>query len=342
MRPIDNPPNPWLDTHVEWLDEVAPPDAKLEVYEEQARSILAHNESPDIPFRWSLNPYRGCYHACAYCYARPSHELLGFGAGTDFERKLVVKTNAAALLREHFERPSWSGETISLSGVTDPYQPLEAHYRVTRACLEVCLDYRNPVQVITKGALIRRDLDLLRALHEHARVSVAISLPILDAELARALEPGASPPARRLAALAELAAAGLDCGVSLGPVLPGLNDAAIPDTLQAAAEAGARWAFLILLRLPGAVESVFVQRLHEAVPLRAAKLVHAIEDMRGGKHHDPRFGARMRGEGPRWAAIEGLFAAHCRRLGLAHEGEVRKLDATPSPFRRPKAQLELW
>lgn len=341
-KPIANPPNPWLSSHVEWLDDVPPPDAKLEVFEEQAKSIVTHNDSPDIGFRWSINPYRGCYHACAYCYARPTHELLGWGAGSDFERKLVVKTNAAALLREHFEKPSWTGETIVFSGVTDPYQPLEAHYRLTRACLEVCLEYRNPVQLITKGALIRRDVDLLAELARVAGASVALSIPLLDADLAKAIEPGASPPQRRLAALAELAAAGIDCGVSLGPIIPGLNDEHIPATLSAAAEAGAGWAFMVMLRLPGSVLPVFEQRIVEAVPLRAGKVLHAIEDLRGGKRNDSRFGERMRGQGPRWAAIEALFASHCKRLGLVRSTTERDVEHEAKTFRRPRAQLELF
>ncbi len=341
-RPIANPPNPWLSSHVEWLDDIPPPDARLEVYEEQAKSIVAQNDSPDVGFRWSVNPYRGCYHACAYCYARPSHELLGWGAGTDFERKIVVKTNAAALLREHFERPSWTGDTIAFSGVTDPYQPLEAHYRLTRACLEVCLDYRNPVRLISKGALIRRDVDLLAELARVARASVALSIPLLDADLAKAIEPGASPPRRRLAALAELAAAGVDCGVSLGPIIPGLNDEHIPATLAAAAEAGARWAFMIMLRLPGSVLPVFEQRIVEAVPLRAKKVLHTVEQIRGGKRNETRFGERMRGQGPRWAAIEALFASHCKQLGLASSAMDHEVDRLPTSFRRPRAQLDLF
>ncbi|PRP91654.1 Radical SAM superfamily protein [Enhygromyxa salina] len=337
-RPVANPPNPWLSSHVEWLGP--PPDAKLEVFEEQARSIVSNNDSPDIPFRWSINPYRGCFHGCAYCYARPTHEQLGFGAGTDFERKIVVKQNAAELLRARFERRSWTGEGLMFSGVTDCYQPLEAAYGLTRACLELCAEYRNPASVITKGALIRRDVELLARLEHEAAASVTLSVGFADDELARRIEPWASPPSRRLAAMRALADAGVPVGVSVSPVIPGLNDEQIPELLSLAKQAGARWAFLILLRLPGSVLPVFEQRLTEAAPLRAAKVLRALEDLRGGKRNDARFGARMRGQGPRWQAIESLFEAHRRRLGLAYT--PRGPIAEAQTFRRPRAQRELF
>jgi DNA repair photolyase len=336
-RPIENPPNPWASTHVEYLGE--PPDAKLEVFEDQSKSIVTQNDSPDVGFRWSINPYRGCYHGCAYCYARPGHEYLGFGAGTDFERKIVVKRNAPALLREHFERPSWTGEPLVFSGVTDCYQPLEAAYGLTRACLEVCLEYRNPVGVISKGALIRRDVDVLGALAREAAARVALSIAFASDELARKIEPWASPPSRRFEALAALADAGVNVGVSLAPIIPGLNDEQIPELLARAKQAGARWTFMSLVRLPGSVLPVFEQRLHEAVPLRAAKVLHGIEDMRAGKRNDARFGSRMRGQGPRWAAIEAMFEAHRRRLGFVDSMELGEPRST---FRRPRAQRELF
>ncbi|MCA9681030.1 MAG: PA0069 family radical SAM protein [Myxococcales bacterium] len=335
-RPVANPPNPWLSSHVEWLEE--PPTAKLEVFEEQARSIVAGNDSPDIPFRWSINPYRGCYHGCIYCYARPGHEHLGFGAGTDFERKIVVKVNAAALLREHFMRRSWTGEVLAFSGVTDCYQPLEAAYGLTRSCLELCCEFRNPAQIITKNALVRRDVELIAALEREAGAAVTLSIPFIDDALAAKIEPGASRPSRRLEALEVLAAAGVPVGVSLGPIIPGLNDEQIPEILGAAAQRGARWAFMIMLRLPGSVRPVFEERLQTLVPLRAGKVLHAVEDVRGGRRNDARFGERMRGQGPRWAAIEAVFEAHCRRLGL-------NADPTPAGkgrFRRPNRQISLF
>jgi DNA repair photolyase len=247
-RHVSNPPNPWEASHAEWLGE--PPEAELEVFEEEARSILAENESPDVGFRWSLNPYRGCFHACAYCYARPSHQYLGFGAGTDFERKIVVKTNAPELFRETLLRPSWRAETIALSGNTDCYQPLEAVYGLTRRCLEICAEFRNPVGIITKGALVRRDVDLLAKMARETRVWVSLSIPFSDDRTGRAIEPNASLPSQRFETLRILSSAGIPTGIGIAPVIPGLNDSDIPRLLERAREAGARSAFLTLLRLP--------------------------------------------------------------------------------------------
>jgi DNA repair photolyase len=224
--------------------------------------------------------------------------------------------------------------------VTDCYQPLEAAYGLTRACLELCVEYRNPASVITKGALVRRDVELLARLEREAAASVTFSIPFADDELARKIEPWASPPSRRFAAMTALAEAGVPVGISLAPIIPGLNDDHIPELLAAAARAGARWAFIILLRLPGSVLPVFEQRLREVVPLRAGKVLHAIEDMRAGERNDARFGQRMRGQGPRWQAIEALFEAHRRRLGL-DDSESTPLRST-STFRRPRPQLELF
>src|SRR5438128_5847799 len=192
LRPVSNPPNPWLTAEVEYLEYA--PEAKLEVYEDDTREILAHNDSPDVGFSWSVNPYRGCFHACLYCYARPSHEYLGLGAGTDFERKITVKPDAPRLLREAFERRSWQGELVVFSGVTDCYQPLEASYRLTRGCLEVCAEYRNPVGIITKSPLLERDLDVLQALATVADVGVTVSLPLWDRPHAHAVEPPVASP----------------------------------------------------------------------------------------------------------------------------------------------------
>src|SRR5437764_9153153 len=231
-RAMSNPPNPWLSTEVEYLEEI--PRAELEVYEDHTREILAHNDSPDVGFSWSVNPYRGCLHAWAYCYARPTHEYLGLGAGTDFERKITVKPDAPRLLREAFDRRSWQGELVVFSGVTDCYQPLEASYRLTRGCLEVCAEYRNPVGIITKSPLIERDLDVLQELHRNGRVSVSVSVPIWDREHAHAIEPYVATPRRRMKTLERLASAGLKVGVNVAPVIPGLSDADIPRILEAA------------------------------------------------------------------------------------------------------------
>src|SRR5437763_745473 len=249
MKPValSNPPNPWATTEVEYLEGT--PEVRLEVYEDQTRQILAKNDSPDVGFTWSVNPYRGCFHACAYCYARPSHEYLSFGAGTDFDRKIVVKRQAAALLRKAFAKKSWRGETVVFSGVTDCYQPLEASYRLTRACLEVCVEHANPAGIITKSALVERDVDVLVALARVASVRVTVSIPFWDAERARAIEPYVPTPARRLKVIETLAKAGIAVGVNVAPVIPGLNDQDIPKILTAARAAGATHAGTVLLRL---------------------------------------------------------------------------------------------
>ncbi len=318
-RRVSNPPNPWASSQVEWLGE--PPSVELEVYEEEARTIVAENDSPDVPFRFSVNPYRGCQHACAYCYARPSHQYLGFGAGTDFDSKIVVKRNAAELLERELARGRLGEEWLAFSGVTDCYQPLEAAYGLTRACLEVCLARRARVGVVTKSALVRRDADLLARLARAAGARVFVSIPFADEAVARAIEPWAPAPRTRFETLRALAAAGLDCGVALAPLIPGLNEADVPRILEAARAAGARHAFLIPLRLAAEVRSVFEERLRAALPLRADKVLSAVRELRAGKHNESAFGARMRGVGPRWEAVRDLFALTCRRLGLSTDAE---------------------
>lgn len=335
-RPVDNPPNPWLGTHVEYLD--APPDARLEVFVDHARTILSHNDAPDVPYRWSLNPYRGCMHACAYCYARPSHQHLGFGAGTDFDRKIVVKPDAAALLREAFSKRSWVGEAVMFSGNTDCYQPLEASYRLTRACLEVCAEHRNPVGVITKSALVRRDIDVLAGLARVSAARVMFSIPFARDEDALRIEPWAARVSRRFEAMRALSDAGVSTGVSVSPVIPGLNDHDIPEVLERARAAGASAAFMIPLRLPAEVGEVFEARLREAFPSRAARVMSQLVDIRRGRLDERRVGLRMRGTGPRWEIVRQLFHAHARRLGLDGAGEVE----APGRFRRPSAQGELF
>jgi len=334
-RPIQNPRNPWLSTDVEWLE---PAPARLEPHQDASREILSRNESPDIPFRWSVNPYRGCSHACAYCYARPTHEFLGFGAGTDFESRIAVKLRAPELLRAAFGRPTWRGEVVAFSGVTDCYQPLEASYRLTRGCLEVCAEYRNPVSIVTKAALVERDLDLLLRLAREARCSVTLSLPFLDEAVARALEPGAPTPSRRLETLRRLSAAGVPCGVLLAPVVPGLSDEEVPRLLEAAREAGATRAGWLLLKLPGSTRQVFEERLRERLPTRAERVLHRIRQTRGGALDDRRFGHRMRGEGPYAQALADLFSRAARRAGFDLAPEP---DEPPSTFCRPSARRQL-
>jgi DNA repair photolyase len=316
--PLSNPPNPWATTEVEYLE--AAPEVRLEVYEDHTRTILARNDSPDVGFSYSVNPYRGCFHACAYCYARPSHEYLGMGAGTDFDRKIVVKPRAAELLRAAFAKKSWKKETVVFSGVTDCYQPLEASYRLTRACLEVCAEVANPMGIITKAPLVERDVDVLQTLARVASAHVTVSIPIWDVERARAIEPYVATPQRRMRIIETLARAGIEVGVNVAPIIPGLNDQDIPKILSAARDAGATHAGYVLLRLPGSVKAVFEGRLRAALPLSADRVLHRIRETRGGQLYDPRFGARGRGEGQYADAIGTLFRASARRLGFRVHG----------------------
>lgn len=339
LRPLANPPNPWATTDVEYLDGEAPL-AELQVYEDRTKGILSHNDSPDVGFSWSVNPYRGCFHACSYCYARPSHEYLSFGAGTDFERKIVVKPHAPALLREAFDEPKWKGELVVFSGVTDCYQPLEASYRLTRGCLEVCAEYRNPVGIITKAPLVERDVDVLQELGRVARVSVSVSIPFWDEAKARAIEPFVTTPARRIRVVERLARAGVRVGVMVAPIIPGLNDEDMGEVLRAARDAGASHAGMVLLRLPGPVRDVFEQRLRASLPLRADRVLRRIRETRGGKMYDARFGVRGKGEGAYAGAIQALFQQTVEKLGLAtREGPD---DDAPTTFRRPRGQLDLF
>lgn len=314
LRHVDNPPNPYESRSAEWLEP--PPVARVEVYEETCKSILNRNDSPDLPFTWSLNPYRGCQHACAYCYARTTHEYLGYGAGTDFDTKLVVKVNAADLLRQVLVKPSWQGESIMFCGATDCYQPIEAGYEITRQCLTVCLEHANPVGVITKGFLIVRDVDLLAELHERAGVTVQVSIPFDDREACKLIEPQAPPPARRYEIIERLHRAGIPVGVMVSPIIPGLSDRDVPAILKQAAQAGAQWACHSALRLPGSVESVFISRLTEAMPLRVWRILGRLRDIRGGKLNNPQFGQRMRGTGRYWESVKQLFEINAKQAGL--------------------------
>lgn len=314
LRPVENPPNPYHSQHHEWLEP--PPTARLEVYEDASATILSKNDSPDLPFTWSVNPYRGCQHACSYCYARPYHEYLDFGAGTDFDTKLVVKRNAAELLRAAFRHRRWKKEMVNFSGVTDCYQPLEAACGITRECLKVCLEFANPAGVVTKGFLVVRDADLLAELDRIAGARVYLSTPFADEGAARLMEPQAPPPGRRFEAIRRLRDAGVPVGVMVAPIIPGLNDQDIPSILEQAADAGAQSASYTALRLPGSVEPVFVERLRQALPLRADRVLNRLREIHGGKLSDARFGHRMRGEGVYWESIRSLFSISKRRFGL--------------------------
>lgn len=336
LRHVSNPPNRFHERSV-CLEE-APPELRPTIFEESPREILSENDSPDIQFRYSLNPYRGCGHACAYCYARPTHEYLDLGAGTDFDTRLVVKPEAPRLLEQTFARKSWAGELIAFSGNTDAYQPIEARYGLTRACLEVCARFRNPVGVITKSALIERDVDVLAEMSATSFASVTISVPFWNEGNARRVEPGAPTPKRRIAAIRVLAESGLRVGVNVAPIIPGLNDHEAPVILEAAREAGAQYFGRILVRLPSSVRPVFEERISLAFPDRAKRILASIEDCRGGQRNDPRFHHRMSGEGERWRAIETLIDATAKRLGYVDRPEPPR----PSAFRRPTTQIELF
>jgi DNA repair photolyase len=332
-RPTANPDNRFAHSTLEYDPGEGPPPSSVLLLEDQSRSILSHNDSPDLGFRWSVNPYRGCVHACAYCYARPTHEYLDLGAGTDFDTKIVYKPRAAELLRGAFDAPSWKGELVMFSGVTDCYQPFEAQLGLTRACLEVCLEYRNPVAVISKSALVERDIDLLLALAREASATMSVSLAFSDAGLARAIEPWAPSPERRLAVIERMARAGVPVGVMVAPVIPGLNDQQLPEVLRRAREAGATHAGWALLRLPGAVASVFEERIREALPLAADKILHRIKETRGGERlYDSRFHVRQRGVGGYAQLIRHLFETTTSRLGFAPRSDDEPEVTT---FRRP-------
>ncbi|MBI4063670.1 MAG: PA0069 family radical SAM protein [Elusimicrobia bacterium] len=328
MRKIDNLPNPFESTYREFLDE--PPAVQVQVFEDDTKSILSENKSPDLSFRWSINPYRGCFHACAYCYARPSHEYLGFGAGSDFESKIVVKPKAPELLRQAFEKPSWKGEFIVFSGDTDCYQPLEAIYGLTRKCLEVCLEYRNPATLITKSYLIARDAELLAELNRQAYAHVTASIAFADDEMARKVEPQAPSPSRRFQMIETLTRAGVPVGVLIAPVMPGLNEDQILKILKRARQAGATSAGMVILRLPGSVKEVYLSRMKKEFPDRIKKIENFIRDARGGKLTDSNFHQRHQGSGRYWETIERLFELNRKKLefAIAHR-------PIPQTFRRP-------
>ena len=335
MKPVSNPPNRFESLQRELLEPAS--RARTELFEDNTREILSRNDSPDLPFQWSVNPYRGCFHACAYCYARPSHEYWGFGAGTDFESKIVLKRRAAMLLRQAFEKPSWNGELVVFSGNTDCYQPIEATLGLTRACLEVCAEFRNPVSIITKSVIPPRDLDLFARLHEQAWIRVYFSIAFADDDIARLVEPQAPAISARFEAMRLLSEAGIPTGISVAPIIPGLNEEAIPEILSRAKEAGAGSATWSLLRLPGPVEQVFVERLREAFPDRIAKIMHRIREVRGGAVSESEFFTRQHGMGTYWRCIEQLFELGCRRTGFVPDDMP-----IPQTFRRPTAQQSLF
>ncbi len=307
-------------------------------FRDHSRSVLARNDSPDIPFTFSLNPYRGCEHGCIYCYARPSHEYLGFSAGIDFETNILVKMDAPALLERTFERRSWTPQVVSLSGNTDPYQPVERKLGLTRQCLEVFLQYRNPVSVITKNHLVTRDLDVLYELARRNLVRVTISVTSLRAEIIQVMEPRSARPELRLKTIEELAARGVPVGVSIAPIIPGLTDEEMPAILKEAVRCGATSAFYQVVRLPGAVRELFIEWLGREFPGKAAKVANRMKTLHGPEMRDGRFGKRMKGEGE-WAnVLDALFRTTCRRVGLKNTPAL-----STTAFRRLRAgQAELF
>jgi DNA repair photolyase len=330
----DNPANRFERLHHEPdpdLDPAEQPAPRTEFLSDATRTIITSNDSPDVGFGFSLNPYRGCEHGCSYCYARPTHEYLGFSAGLDFETRIVVKEDAPALLRHELSSAKWTPQVLGLSGVTDPYQPIERRLRLTRRCLEVLVEFRNPVVVVTKNHLVTRDADLLGDLAGHGAAAVFLSITTLDGDLARVLEPRASQPAGRLAALTELHRAGVPAGVLMAPVIPGLNDHEIPAVLAAAAAAGARYAGYVVLRLPYGVADLFTAWLERHFPQRKEKVLGRIRELRGGLLNDSRFGRRMRGDGVLAQQIKALFALGCQRAGIGGRGP----ELSTAAFRRP-------
>ena len=299
---------------------------------DESRQIFAENNSPDVPFRFSINPYRGCEHGCAYCYARCGHEFLGMNAGLDFESKIVVKFDAARLLRDALNQPDWEADVVSISGVTDCYQPAERRFRITRSLLEVMLEARQPLGITTKNALVLRDIDLLAPLARRNLVAVNISLTSLDQELTKVMEPRTSSPQARLKAIAQLTAAGIPVRVMTAPIIPGLNDHELPRLLTAAKEAGAQGACYILLHLPLSVEPVFLTWLRDKLPERREIVESRIKATRGGKYNDSRFGSRMKGEGAYAQSIGNTFNVFARKLGL--DGPFPPLDQ--GQFRPPR------
>ena len=343
---LSNPPGRFDKQQLEqvddgWYEEEVPASIPTTLEPDRAREVITTNDSPDIPFEQSINPYRGCETACVYCYARPSHAYMGLSPGLDFETRLFYKADAAKVLEAQLARPAYICKSITLGANTDPYQPVERRMKVTRSILEVLARTRHPVAIITKHALVLRDLDLLRDMARDGLASVAVSITTLDPELKRAMEPRAASPQARLRTLATLSAAGIPTSVMAAPMIPALNDHELEAILEAAAAAGARWAGYVLLRLPYEIKDLFREWLAEHYPDRAAHVMSLIRDMRGGRDYDPRFGTRMRGTGPYAQLLSNRFRLACQRLDL---NSAPRTPLETSRFRRPDpsaGQLQL-
>lgn len=308
------------------------PILKTEFFFDNSKTIISENKSPDIGFRYSLNLYRGCEHGCTYCYARPTHEYLNLSAGNDFESKIFVKKTGPALLRDHFMKKSWAPELVVMSGVTDCYQPAERQFGLTRQCLEVFLDFRNPVAIITKNALVTRDLDLLSQLNEFQAIHVTVSITSLDASLTRRLEPRTSVPEARLRTVETLAKAGIPVSVNAAPMIPGLTDHELPKILEAAAQAGARSAGYTPVRLPYSVKDLFSEWLDTHFPEKKEKVLSAIRSIRENQLNNAEFGSRMRGSGPYADNMKKMFQIFSAKYGLNDNFPSLSTDH----FRRPQ------
>ncbi len=314
-----------------------PTRRETQFFRDGTKSIITRNNSPDVGFETSLNPYRGCEHGCIYCYARPTHEYLGFSAGLDFESKIMVKTDCPNLLRAELESPHWKPQVLVMSGVTDPYQPVEKRLCITRGCLEVLVKFRNPVAIITKNRLVTRDIDLLRKLADCNAAAVNISVTSLDPKLQRVLEPRTSSPKARLGAIGQLRAAGIPTGVMVAPVIPGLTDHEVPKILKACAEAGAQFAGYTIIRLPWAVAPLFEHWLEEHFPDRKEKVLGRIRHLRGNRLNNSQWHTRMTGEGIFAEQIASLFEVGCHRAGIG-----RRPKLSTAAFRRTREQLTLF
>ena len=322
---------------VDPADDKEKPRRETQFYRDLTKTIIARNDSPDVGFETSVNPYRGCEHGCIYCFARPTHEYLGMSAGLDFESKIMVKTDAPRLLEAELSSPKWKPQVVVMSGVTDPYQPIERKLRITRGCLEVLAKFRNPVAIITKNRLVTRDIDLLGELANHNASAVNVSVTSLDPNLQRVLEPRTSSPSARLEAVAALHAAGIPVGVMVAPIIPGLTDHEVPGIVEACAKAGAQFAGYTIVRLPWAIAPLFEHWLDEHFPEKKQKVLERIRHIRGGKMNDPRWGLRTKGEGIFAEQIRSMFQVACRRYGIGAHSEL-----STAAFRRVTPQMELF
>lgn len=322
-----------------WFDDAEEARLATTVSEERVKSIISRNESPDIPFSQSINPYRGCEHGCVYCYARPSHAYLGLSPGLDFETRLFAKVNAAEVLRAELAHPRYRCEMIAIGANTDPYQPIERDYRITRSVIEVLAECNHPLGIVTKNALVERDIDLLAPMAARGLVEVYVSVNNLDQDIARRLEPRCSAPARRIEAIRRLADAGIPVGVLVAPTIPFLTDDQLERVLEAAWSAGARRASYILVRLPYEIKDLFRAWLEHHFPLKAAHVMSRVHAMRAGRDNDPQFGSRMRGTGEFARVLAVRFRMACRRLGFNDAARYSKLDV--AQFRPPRLDGQL-